>query len=59
MLVYGRFQDENGVKYHVPALYGSKDPEKAIIATARAIAHAKHVKMVRAWGVYENERQLA
>lgn len=58
MLVYGRFQDENGVKYHVPALFGSKAPEKQIIRTARAIAREKHVRMVRVWGVYETERLL-
>ena len=58
MLVYGRFIDEHGVKYHVPSMYGSKDPEKQVIETARAIAHEKHVRCVRVWGVYENERLL-
>jgi len=58
MLVYGRFEDQDGVKYHIPVLFQPADPEREIVQAARRIAYSKGVCVVRVWGVYETEREL-
>jgi hypothetical protein len=60
MLIYGRFQDENGVKYHVPSITTNDhlNKEQQIVETARRIARKKGVRVVRIWAVYETEREI-
>jgi len=58
MLLHGRFEDENGVKYYVPARPNMQLPERQVVETAREMAAAKGVRVVRVWAVYETEEQL-
>lgn len=58
MLLEGKWEDENGVRYTIPCLKTDRNGEKDLVARARANAHEKGVRVCRVWGVWIEERQI-
>lgn len=58
MLLHGKFEDQRGVMHHVPCRPADGESREAIAKSARLMADAKGVQVVRVWCVYQLEEEI-
>lgn len=57
-LLCGKWKDENGKMYHIPAMTIDRGDEQALIKTAREAAHRIEKKVRGVWATYEHSERI-